>query len=160
MKFLLSVVFMTLCAGFLYAGNTVVPAAGTPIIAQMNSMVEGQIVYEVALGAHVKKGQLVEAIDTTACHAQVMSDLAEVDYVQQLYVASKTLIKTHSISMKDFLGSKRDYAVAVEKYVVDRNTEKHCKIYAPFDGVVTSITTYPGSGIGDGNLIMTIQKTA
>jgi multidrug resistance efflux pump len=128
-------------------------------VAQMVSMIEGQIKYEVALGSHVKKGQLVEEVDPTAFHSQVIADVANIVNCKQIYNDSSNMIKSHAVSLQEHTQNKYNLINAYEKLVGDRELEKHCKIYAPFDGVVTSITTYPGSGIGDGNTIMTIKKS-
>jgi multidrug resistance efflux pump len=129
-----------------------------PITADMQSMIEGQIAYEVPLNAHVKKGELVERVDTTQYKATVKSDAAVINYDKTLYSENSKLYKTHSVSLIDYLKSKQNYEEAVEQFNEDKAILAHCSIYAPFAGTVTEITTYPRSGIGDGSLIMTIQK--
>ncbi|HJO94861.1 MAG TPA: hypothetical protein QF753_15795 [Victivallales bacterium] len=129
-----------------------------PAVAHMQSMIEGQIVYEAPLGAHVKKGQLVEAVDPTQYKADILSDDAAINYDNIEYKANAKLYTTRSVSLATKLNSKRDLQVAIAKKVGDEATLKHCKIYAPFDGTITKIDVYTGSGVGDGNDIMLITK--
>jgi multidrug resistance efflux pump len=129
-----------------------------PIKANMQSMIEGQIVYEVPLNSHVKKGQLIEKVDTREYRATILKDQAALNYYKDVYKADKSLAKTHSISKVEYLKSKYDILNALEQKKLDQVVESHCYIYAPFNGKITKITTYPGSGIGDGSLIMEITK--
>ena len=132
--------------------------AAKPITADMQSALEGQIVYEVPLNAHVKKGQLVEQIDPSQYKDAIKSDAAVINYDKLLYNADSKLYKTHSVSLVAYLKAKENYQGAIEQFKEDNTTLNHCSIYSPFAGTVTEITTYPGSGIGDGHLIMTIVK--
>ena len=131
---------------------------GKPVVAQMVSMIEGQIQYEAPLNSEVKKGQLVEKVDTAQYEAQVDADQAAIDYCKLIYNADGDLVKTHSISKLDYFTAKKNLRTAIDTQKTDRAILEHCSIYSPFDGIVTDITTYAGSGIGDGNLIMEITK--
>jgi len=121
-------------------------------------MIEGQMIYEVPLNSHVKKGQLVEEVDPAKYAGAVKSDIAVINYDKLLYNADSKLYKTHSVSLITLLGAKKNYESALEKMTEDNATLRHCKVYAPFAGTATDITVYPGSGLGDGSLIMTIVK--
>ncbi|MCP4180416.1 MAG: hypothetical protein GY756_21860 [bacterium] len=150
MKKLIIVLFATvITTGSLFAA---------PIKASMQSMIEGQIVYEVPLNSHVKKGQLVEKVDIREYHAAVLQDQAAINFYKEVYKADKSLAKTHSVSRVEYLKSKYDLLKAMEQKKSDEAIESHCCIYAPFSGKVTKVTTYVGSGIGDGSLIMEITK--
>ncbi|HJO92600.1 MAG TPA: hypothetical protein QF753_04300 [Victivallales bacterium] len=133
--------------------------AAAPVKANMESMIEGQMVYEVPLNTHVKKGQLVEEVDPSQYKEEVKSDIAIINYDTLLYKADSKLYKTRSISLETMLGAKRNYEEALQAFNEAQTTIKHCKVYAPFAGTVSYINVYPGSGLGDGNLIMTITKT-
>ncbi|MCP4180551.1 MAG: hypothetical protein GY756_22540 [bacterium] len=124
----------------------------------MQSSLEGQMIYEVPLGAHVKKGQLVEQINPTEYKNQLKIDAAKYKDAKDYYDSIKPLVHT-TVSMGDYIHDKWVYKEALSQYKKDEETIKHTKIYAPFDGVVTKINVYPGSGIGDGNDIMTITKS-
>ncbi|HJO93309.1 MAG TPA: hypothetical protein QF753_07910 [Victivallales bacterium] len=131
-----------------------------PVVAQMESMIEGQMVYEVPLNSQVKKGQLVEKVDTAQYKGKVEKDLDDIAYYKKLYGVNSRLYRTRSVSLITLLKSKEQIGDAVANYREDRALLDHCKIYAPFNGKVTKIIAYPGSGIGDGNLIMEITKNA
>lgn len=131
-----------------------------PVVAQMVSMIEGQICYEVPLGERVKKGELVEKLDTRAAHAQVLSDISDIIYSKRIYNDAYQMVQSQSISTEEFCDDKYKFEKAIEQYKIDKDIEKHCSIYAPFDGTVTKVVNYPGSGVGDGNEILEITKTA
>lgn len=158
---LLGIMLIGTVYGATYVPNSFVHQvkAQKPVVANMQSMIEGQIVYEVPLGTYVKKGQLVEEVDPTAFHAQVEADQANVDYCKRIYNDAQKMYETKSIATETYYSDKNDLIAAMEKYRIDKSKEDHCKIFAPFNGTVTKITTYPGSGIGDGSLIMQIIKT-
>ncbi|MCP4178591.1 MAG: hypothetical protein GY756_12570 [bacterium] len=132
--------------------------AATPVKANMESMIEGQMIYEVPLNSHVKKGQLVEEVDPSIYKDAVKNDIADINYNKVLYNADSKLYKTHSVSLETLLAAKKNYQLALDAFNKDSTTVKHCKVYAPFAGTATDITVYPGSGLGDGSLIMTIVK--
>lgn len=150
----------------LYAGSFVPHSIIYPVkaqkkvVANMQSMIEGQIVFEVLLGSHVKKGEMVEEIDPTGLDAQVALDHSNLDYCKHIYDDAKNMKSTNSIATETYLSDKNSYIAAFEQYVIDKVRAEHCRIYSPFNGIVTKITTYPGSGISDGSLIMQITKTA
>ncbi|MCP4178587.1 MAG: hypothetical protein GY756_12550 [bacterium] len=156
MKTLITVLaFLTIA---LSTTSLLAATANKPVTADMCSMIEGQMLYEVPLNSHVKKGQLVEQVDPSIYKDAMKSDVAAINYDKLLYKADSKLYKTHSVSLVALLAAKENYQKALETFNEDNITFKHCSIYAPFAGTVTKITTYPGSGIGDGDLIMTIQK--
>ncbi|HJO94603.1 MAG TPA: hypothetical protein QF753_14490 [Victivallales bacterium] len=129
-----------------------------PITANMESSIEGQMTYEVPLGAHVKKGQLVEEIDPTEYKEQLLIDAANYEDQKGLFKSDKKLVKV-TVPFSIYCHDKYVFLEALHQYKKDKEVLKHCKIYAPFDGVVTQINVYPGSGIGDGQTIMVITKT-
>ncbi|HJO93313.1 MAG TPA: hypothetical protein QF753_07930 [Victivallales bacterium] len=129
-----------------------------PVVAQMASMIEGQIVYEVPLNSHVKKGQLVEEVDPAQYKGAVEKDIADIDYYKKVYGADSKLYRTRSVSLITLLKSKEQIEDAVANYREDQAILTHCYIYSPFNGKVTKVITYAGSGIGDGSLIMEITK--
>jgi multidrug resistance efflux pump len=159
-KILAALLFSSLCGASLFAAAPInsVQINSKPIVAQMNSMIEGQIVYEVPLGSHVKKGQVVEEVDPREYQANILKDLSAITYFSELFKSDSRLIKTHSIAYCDYLLSQYNYRAALSSYQQDKAILDHCKIYSPFNGYVSKITTYPGSGIGDGSLIMNITK--
>ncbi|HJO93310.1 MAG TPA: hypothetical protein QF753_07915 [Victivallales bacterium] len=129
-----------------------------PIIDQMISKVEGQIIYEIPLHSHVKKGQLVEEVNSGNMRETVDKDTIDILYNKKLYDVDYKLYNTHSISYLDMQKTKEALEDSAATYWQDKSLLKQCKIYAPFDGKVTKIVTYSGCDIGDGNLIMEIQK--
>ncbi|MCP4180413.1 MAG: hypothetical protein GY756_21845 [bacterium] len=149
MKTVIALLIVALSATCLYA---------KPIVAQMTSMIEGQIVFEVPLNSQVKKGQLVEEVDPRQYQANVLDDQAAVNFYKDVYNADSKLVKENSVSLVSYLKSKYNLENYIEHEKRDEAIESHCYIYAPFNGKVTKIITYAGSGIGDGNLIMEITK--
>ncbi len=100
-----------------------------PVKADMQSMIEGQIVYEVPLNSHVKKGQLVEEVDPAEYKADLESDAAIINYNNIAYKTDLKLYKTRSVSLADLLLHKEDLEKALAQYQADLAILKHCKIY-------------------------------
>ena len=95
MKLIATVFFVLLCGGTIYGSRVGSIEKLKPVVAQMNSMIEGQMKYEVALGSHVKKWQLVEEVDSTAYHANVLTDMAKIDLCRELYNESSAQLNAH-----------------------------------------------------------------
>ncbi|MCP4178590.1 MAG: hypothetical protein GY756_12565 [bacterium] len=154
----LTITIITMITIALSTTSLLAATANKPIKANMESMIEGQMIYEVPLNSHVKKGQLVEEVDPSQYKEEVKSDIAIINYDTLLYKADTKLYKSRSVSLVTMLGAKRNYEEALQALHEAQTTIRHCKVYAPFAGTVSYINVYPGSGLGDGNLIMTIQK--
>ncbi|MCP4180396.1 MAG: hypothetical protein GY756_21760 [bacterium] len=131
--------------------------AAAPETVTMQSSLEGQIIYEAPLGSYVKKRQLVEQVDPTEWENQLKIDAAKYINGKGFYDSIKTLVPK-TISVGEYTDYKFKGEEALAQYKKDKITLKHTKIYAPFDGIISKIYVYPGSGIGDGNDIMTITK--
>jgi multidrug resistance efflux pump len=142
------VMFFTVCliCGSAYA------ATEKPAIARVASYLEGIVDMKVTLGQHVKKGQLLFEIETD--FTQIMKDKAlnGLWYYKESYNRVKKLSKTHAKSVEEL--QEADYnlknaegTLQVQKLFMN----KWSKYYAPFDGVVTKICNYSGSGVSNGS---------
>lgn len=117
------------------------------------------------IGARVKKGDLLADIETPEIDQQLQQAQAQLETAQANYDLAKTtavrwqwLLKTNSVSKQE-----TDQAVAnmaAQKAVVDSNSanvrrleqlQSFEKVYAPFDGVITSRTTDIGALIDAGS---------
>ena len=116
------------------------------------------------IGARVKKGDLLADIETPEIDQQLQQAQAQLETAQANYTLAQTtavrwqfLLKTNSVSKQE-----TDQAIAnmaAQKATVDSNSanvrrlqqlQSFEKIYAPFDGVITSRTTDIGSLIDAG----------
>lgn len=117
------------------------------------------------IGARVKKGDLLAEIETPEIDQQLQQAQAQLETAQANYKLSQTtaerwqfLLKTNSVSKQE-----TDQAVAnmaAQKATVDANDanvrrlgqlQSFEKVYAPFDGIITSRTTDIGSLIDAGS---------
>ncbi|MCP4180059.1 MAG: hypothetical protein GY756_20035 [bacterium] len=119
----------------------------------------GVISYESPFGSKVKKNDIVLKLDPTQYVAQVDLDKAKLLNDIQIYERNLQLNRTSKngvISDQDLLTSK--YAVLEDQAQVklDQSYVDQCVVKAPFDGTVTNIVNYTGSGVGSGNEIMDI----
>jgi RND family efflux transporter MFP subunit len=116
------------------------------------------------IGARVKKGDLLAEIETPEIDQQLQQAQAQLETAQATYDLAQTtadrwqfLLKTNSVSKQE-----TDQAVAnlaAQKATVEssaanvrrlRQVQSFEKVYAPFDGVITSRTTDIGSLIDAG----------
>jgi RND family efflux transporter MFP subunit len=117
------------------------------------------------IGARVKKGDLLAEIETPEIDQQLQQAQAQLETAQANYKLAQTtadrwqfLLKTNSVSKQE-----TDQAVAnmaAQKATVDANDanvrrlrqlQSFEKVYAPFDGIITSRTTDIGSLIDAGS---------
>ncbi|MCP4180397.1 MAG: hypothetical protein GY756_21765 [bacterium] len=131
--------------------------AAEPVTATIQSAIEGNIIYEVPLGVHVKKGQLVEQVDPSEYQYQLEKDIAGYKDKKDYFDSLKTLYK-NSVSRLDYINDKYLYIEAFYQCNIDKARLGHTKTYAPFDGIITKVYVPRGSGVGDGNDIMVITK--
>lgn len=122
---------------------------GGPEIAEVASIFKGVVKLHVSLGEYVKKGQLLFEVNTDMLQAQKEFDEANLKFMELVLKRAKKLISNNSISVDDVQQCERDLGVAEWNL---KNTIKKIaasKYYAPFDGTVTKIIRYNGSGLGD-----------
>src|SRR6202171_268166 len=138
------------------------PYTDAPIYARTSGYLKSR---HVELGARVKAGQLLAEIDTPEVDQQLQqarSDLATVE--ANLHLADitatryKDLMKTDSVSQQDVDNANGNYearstAVESARSNVKRLEELQSfkKIYAPFDGVITTRNTDVGALIDSGS---------
>ncbi|MCP4180552.1 MAG: hypothetical protein GY756_22545 [bacterium] len=149
---------ITLILMFITFALSAISLAAEPITATMESSIEGQIIFEEPLGAHVKKGQLVEQVNPTEYKFQLETDIGKYKDAKGYYDSLKPLVK-NSVSRLDYIHDKYLYIEALYQCNIDKAIIERTKIYAPFDGIITKIYVYQGSGVGDGNDIMIITKS-
>lgn len=133
----------------------------SPIYARTNGYLKR---WYVDIGARVKKGELLAEIETPELDQQLRQAQAELDTAEANLNLSQitaerdeNLLKTHSVSTQE-----RDNAVnssAANKATVESNRanvarleqlQSYEKVYAPFDGIITSRSTDIGALIDAG----------
>ena len=126
---------------------------------------EGFVDMKVSLEELVKKGQLLFTISTD--HIQIAKAQYEnrVWYYKEEYGRVKKLAKTHSKSIENVQEAKYNLKHAIECLKMENMLiDKWSKYYAPFDGIVTKIYNYNGSGTSrgsgsrDNNAVLEIAK--
>src|SRR5216684_625021 len=142
-------------------GN-VQPFTTAPIYARTNGYLKK---WYVDIGAHVKQGQLLAVIETPEVDQQLQqarSNLATAKANLELASITKTrylgLLKSNAVSQQDADNAVGTYnankaiveadQAAVDQYAALASFEK---VYAPFDGIVTSRNTDIGDLINSGS---------
>ncbi len=118
----------------------------------------GIIELVVKLGQNVKKGQFLFKTKTNELEAQLKADLAESEYKTKLFEKNKKLNRK-SVALFDFLRSGIDAIEGIGAVKKDEMLIEVSSQYAPFDGIITHIYKYSGSGTGHDKPIMQIKAT-
>jgi RND family efflux transporter MFP subunit len=142
-------------------GN-VEPFTSAPIYARTNGYLK---TWNVDIGEHVKKGQLLAVIETPEVDQQLQqsrSNLATSEANLKLSEITKNryqgLLATHAVAQQDVDNAVGTYNA--NKSIVEANQanvkqlqtlQSFEKIYAPFDGIVTARNTDVGQLISAGN---------
>ncbi len=113
---------------------------------------------KVKVDEKVKKGQLLFKTDMADIEAQKLSDASIEKYNKALFERRSKLIKTHSVSLLDYYQSEVDYEKAQLAVKIDDIQIKQSSVYSPFDGVVTKIYRFSGSGNGEGKPVLEITE--
>ena len=122
---------------------------GAPKVAWVASIYKGIVNLNVKLGEKVKKGQVVFQLNMDSLLADEKCKKEALAFNKLIVERAEKLIKTHSISLADYQQCERDLTVAEADLKITESMLKLSKYYAPFDGTVTQITRYDGSGLGD-----------
>ena len=130
----------------------------SPVITQVDSLMEGILRLKVRLGQHVKKGTLLFAVDTDALESQKGKDLSHIKLYKAQYERMKKLASIHAVPILDFQTAKYNLMNAIADLKTTELSIKNSFYYAPFDGTVTKIINSNGSAIGDGNEVIDIKK--
>ena len=122
---------------------------GAPKVAWVASIYKGVVVLKVQLAQQVKKGQLLFEVNQDILNVDKKCNERTLKFINEVMEGGEKLIKRHSISMDDYQQCVRDSDIST---AILKNTDAQIalsKYYAPFDGTVTKIVMYDGSGLGD-----------
>jgi multidrug resistance efflux pump len=125
-----------------------------PAVARISScpFLDGMVDMKVSLGEHVKKGQLLFIISTDYTQITKVQCENRVWYYKEEYERIKKLAKSRSKSLENVQEAKYNLEHAIESLKIESLLiNKWSKYYAPFDGVVTKIYNYSGSGVSRGS---------
>jgi multidrug resistance efflux pump len=130
-----------------------------PTVALICTRWPGILELKVKLGQTVKKGDLLFTSNTAEFEEQKKQAENILKYVKTIYKRNKKLYSTKSVSLYK-------YALAENKYhEVERDLAKaklqisQSSCHAPFDGTITKIYRYTGSGNGAGKPVVDITET-
>ncbi len=130
----------------------------TQQVANIASPYKGVIELNVKLGQQVKKGQLLFELNQDILKAQKKYYKSSLTLYKDILAGAKKLVKTHAIPLDLFQQSVRDSLMSKSSYKLILNTIRTSKYYAPFDGTVTKIVRYDGSGLGDNDDEIEVSK--
>jgi multidrug efflux pump subunit AcrA (membrane-fusion protein) len=132
----------------------------SPTVAQVDSLIEGILNLNVKEGQHVKKGELLFKVDTTALDNQKKINKSYVKYCSQEYNRQKNLLAKHAVSLSDFQTAEYNLVNAIADLKTTELNIQNSSYYAPFDGVVSKVINSTGSAIGDGSEVVDVTKDA
>ena len=112
----------------------------------------------VELGQIVKKGELLFYMDTETLKITKQKDINAVKYYGSVYNRDKKLIKTHIVSQAELDDARNDMINTIQDVKSVENDIMNSFYLAPYDGIVTKIVTYTGSGVTDAAEIMDLLK--
>ena len=118
-------------------------------VAKVASVYKGIVKLHVKLGEYVKKGQLLFEVKQDILDLQKNFNESDLKFMQRCMQGADGLIANHSISLDDYQQCQRDLGAAEYQLKKTQAHIKFSKYYAPFDGTVTKIVRYDGSGLGD-----------
>ena len=104
---------------------------------------------KVKLGQKVKKGGILFSIDTNALKIQKEKSETLLKYTKLLY-GRRNIRKSKTVSLYKTDLAENDYKYALMNVEIDEIKIRQSTNYAPFDGTVTKIYRYSGSGNGAG----------
>ena len=135
-----------------------VQALHVPEIANIASHYKGIVQLYVKLGQQVKKGQLLFEENQDILNAQKEYFKSNMEFTKEVLDGAEKLTKVHSISKDISQQSMRDYFMAKSSYNLIKERIRTSKYYAPFDGTVTKILRYSGSGLSDNDDEIQVTK--
>ena len=121
----------------------------TPKVAWVSSIYKGVVELKVELGQHVKKGQLLFQLNLDMLKVDKKYNAKVLKFNDLLVKRAKKVFEAHSLSQDDYMECLRDFVIAKEQVKLTDTQIALSKYYAPFDGTVTKIIGYDGSGLGD-----------
>lgn len=164
-KRILNVAFASLITSFMYLTSQQATALELeksktpPRVAQIASCNKGIIKLHVQLGEQVKKGQLVYENDTSILEIQKAYDEEALKFNKIVFNRSRNLYNNkRSLSQDTYLNALHISIVSQNNLKSTLAAINTSKFYAPFDGTVTKIISYDGSGFTDNDTEMEITE--
>lgn len=111
----------------------------------------------VVSGQHVKKGELLAALDPTDYKLKVELAQANQDLAKAQFDRIQTMLKRNATSKSQFDEAKASLAQANNALETAKNQLKYTKLYAPFDGVISSTSTENYQYVNATQTLMHIQ---
>jgi len=140
------------------------PTSTTPVgtVAQIDvgTPSGGVIAKEAALGSRVVKGQTVLVLNKNQYVAQEKIDKATLANDTQINNRNEAINKKAPgvVTQQDLTSSKDLVAADKATVTLDKSYVKECTVKAPFDGKVSKVINYPGSGVGSGNEVLDVTS--
>ena len=135
-----------------------IAAYATPVSTWSASVYKGIVDLKVELGQQVKKGQPIFQVKHDILNVGKAANMISVKFLKKVLKSGERLIKTHAISEDVYQQCQRDLD-AEQDILKSINAQIADSIYyAPFDGTITKITRYQGSGLGDNDNEIQITK--
>ena len=113
------------------------------------SIYKGVVELKVQLGQQVKKDQLLFEVNQDILNIDKETNEKTLVFINDVLEAGKKLMKNSSISQDDYQQCERDLTISTNVLKYTESQIALSKYYAPFDGTVTKIVRYDGSGLGD-----------
>ena len=125
----------------------------------MATAVEGNLDLYVNKGDSVKKGQLLFYVESNEVYpAEYKKAKHDMRLDKITYQRKLKLNKRKIVSTQELQDALKKFTEDVDQMNFFASSIEHGHYYAPFDGVITDTFYLDGSGIGDGNAVLNIQK--
>ncbi|MCL1080035.1 efflux RND transporter periplasmic adaptor subunit [Parashewanella spongiae] len=114
------------------------------------------IEFNITQGQRVKKGQLLASVDPRDYKIQLESVRANYTQAKNAYNRGQQLIKNSTISKNDFEQLESQYKVAKSQFESAEKSLKDTKLYAPYDGAISSTSVQNHDTVAGGQSIISL----
>jgi RND family efflux transporter MFP subunit len=134
--------------------GTVRPRLSASLSAKTSGVIEQMLVVP---GQRVKAGELLIQIDAREAQARLDQAQALLEQTSKDITRNESLLKSKAISQQEFDAAQARYRVAEATQTEAKTQLGHCRITAPFDGVITAKRADIGDLAEPGKLLIDME---
>ncbi len=139
-------------------------SAPATVISLNNSRISAQIAAEiqtipVQVGEKVQANQVLVELDCTDSRLALQNSRAALALAEKELSRARSLVKNKNVSAQQLQLRKTEYSQAQVAWKQARRQVEHCKVTAPFDGVITERLASEGELAAPGTPLLQILDT-